>query len=201
MPETGLLKFGVSRCEVVANVPRSFHCAARKQGVHPGECRMCWRRDKAPQGIDTHKDCIERYRTIALQPFNRKALDPAEQAIWELLGFQARGRERAMTTNDICSRLAAPDRGAFHLSEDIVRKAIREMRSKGYLLVSSNSGEGIGFFVPIRNEEILNFLRTQKSRKDHIHSSMLATARFLHCDPARLAELGLEPIEDLEMSS
>lgn len=183
----------------VANVPRSFFCAKKYRGVSPSECQACWlAADPTLAFADSHKECISRCRMIALAPFDRRDLDPMQRAVWEYLKTYGKGMENAKTSEEVRRELSTEGRGAFSISDDKLRQCVREMKEKGYCIVSSNVGRGIGFFVPVRNEEILNFLRTQSSRRDAIFESMKETARFLHCSPEKLAELGLESTARLE---
>jgi len=188
MPQLSLEASG----RAVANVPRSFFCTRHRRGVRPEECQQCWVESKVCGFAKSHGECIKTYRDVAMLAFGRKPLDSMEKALWGYLHFNARGKERAITADRICEALGTEAQGSLHLSEDTLRRIIREcLREKGYLVISTNSGKGAGFFVPKRNEEVMNFLRTMKSRKDAIGDSMLKTARFLHRSSERLAELGL----------
>lgn len=121
-----------------------------------------------------------------------------ERAVWEYLKVYGRGMNTPRTSEDIRIVLSMETWGSFSISDDKLRQCIREMRRKGYLIVSSNVGKDAGFFIPVRNEEILNFLRTQASRRAALLESMKDVARFLHCAPEKLAELGLESNLTLE---
>lgn len=189
MPQLGL----EAANRTVANVPRSFFCAKKNRGVTTSECQGHWlAADPMLSFVDSHKDCINRCRMIALAPYDRRDLDPMQRAVWEYLKTYGRGIENVKTSEEIRRELSTEGRGAFSISDDKLRQCVREMKAKGYCIVSSNVGRGIGFFMPLRNEEILNFLRTQASRRDAIMTSMKETSRFLHCSPEKLAELGLE---------
>lgn len=189
MPQLGL----EAANRTVVNVQRSFFCAKKNRGVTPSECQSHWlAADPALSFADSHKDCISRCRIIALAPYDRRDLDPMERAVWEYLKTYGKGSENVKTSEEIRRALSDEGRGGFSISDDKLRQCVREMRDKGYLVVSSNLGKDAGFFIPIRNEEILNFLRTQASRRTALLESMKETARFLHCAPEKLAELGLE---------
>lgn len=175
----------------VANVPRAFFCAKMHKGVTPAECQAHWLAADPTLTSESHTECIRLYRQIAIAPFDRKALDPMERAIWEYLKVNGKRMENAKTSEEVRRALSDEGRGAFSISDDKLRQCVREMRKKGYLIVSSNVGKGMGFFVPEWNEEILNFLRTQASRREAILESMKEVASFLHCAPEKLAELGL----------
>jgi len=197
MPQLGF----EAASRTVANVPRAFFCAKMRKGVTPAECQAHWLAADPTLASESHAECIRLYREIALAPFDFSGLDPMERAVWEYLKTYGRGLDNVKTSEKIRRALSDEGRGGFSISDDKLRQCVREMRSKGYLIVSSNVGKGIGFFMPVRNEEILNFLRTQASRREKILDSMKETAGFLHCAPEKLAELGLEsnlPLETAE---
>lgn len=179
----------------VANVTRSFYCSYRRNGVKPTECQQCWLHDLSPiAAAGTHADCIRTRRVIAIKPFDRAELDPMERAVWEYLKMNAQGQACAKPSGDIRRALASAERGGFGLSDDVLRKCVREMRAKGYLVISCQQG----FYVPQTREEILDFMKTQHSRAQEITSSVRDCQRFLQLPPEKLAALGLAADARLE---
>lgn len=136
----------------------------------------------------SHADCIRVHRVIAIAPFERKELDPMERAVWKYLQMYAKGQACAMPSGDIRRALASAERGGFVLSDDVLRKCVREMRGKGYLVISCQQG----FYVPQTREEVLGFMKTQHSRAEEITSSVRDCQKFLQLPPDKLSELGLE---------
>lgn len=164
--------------------------------MRPVQCQQCWIAGTSPLSASdkNHVDCIRSRRVIAIKPFDRKELDSTERAVWEYLQVQAKGLEHALASSQIRRALAEPERGGFSISDDMLRKCVREMRPKGYLVISCQQG----FYVPQTREEVLNFMQTQHSRAEEIKASISDCQKFLQLPSEKLAALGLAADCELE---
>ncbi len=177
----------------VANVSRSFFCAKRNAGVTPSKCQACWLQGKEAFN-KSHAECIAAYRVIARPAFEKEPLTVLEKAIWNLLWVHARGMRNAMTSHEIRKRLSTEGFGSYHLSDDSLRKSIRDMLLEKDYYVASTNKLPLGYYVPLTDEENEANMFSLHSRETEIHRRKVACARHFYGSPEKLAKLGL-PVE------
>jgi len=180
-----------ARKAAVANVKRAFYCRHRYEGVSPDACQRCWASRKAPGFMQTHAECVNAYRAIAIRPFDRGKLDPAETAIWALLydELKALGEDKAIVADKIIGKLADPERGAFPLNDRSLRDSILRMAAKGYLIVSTVH-KPFGFFIPRDEREVIAYMGNLAARKHALEARQEVCMEFIHPPGKQLGHLG-----------